>query len=118
MRILLGLIDEQPDLTLDEVVAVMRRSEVPGKKRCARLLLLDLPALVALACPALGGADVLGVLREPLLLLEALDELVAAHGDGVASPLGHGGEGEGLQDSHDQSSCFTEDTDFMPSRRN
>ena len=29
---LLGLIGEQPDLTLDEVVAVMRRNEVPGSR--------------------------------------------------------------------------------------
>jgi len=29
---LLALIDEQPDLTLDEVVAVMRRSKIPGSR--------------------------------------------------------------------------------------
>src|SRR5262245_55780827 len=29
---LLALIDEQPDLTLDEVVAVMRRNRVPGSR--------------------------------------------------------------------------------------
>lgn len=29
---LLGLIDEQPDLTLDEVIAVMRRNKVPGSR--------------------------------------------------------------------------------------
>jgi transposase len=29
---LLALLDEQPDLTLDEVVAVMRRNKVPGSR--------------------------------------------------------------------------------------
>jgi transposase len=29
---LLGLIDEQPDLTLDEVVSVMRKHKVPGSR--------------------------------------------------------------------------------------
>lgn len=32
IRILLGLIDEQPDLTLDEVISTMRRHKIPGSR--------------------------------------------------------------------------------------
>ena len=31
-QFLLALLEEQPDLTLDEVVAVMRRNKVPGSR--------------------------------------------------------------------------------------
>jgi len=64
------------------------------------LSLLDLPALVALARPALDDADVGGVGQEGLLLLEALDELGPAAGDGVLASGRDGGEGEVLEDRH------------------
>ena len=72
------------------------------------LLLLDLPALVALAGPALDDADVGGVGEQRLLLLEALGELVAAGGDRVVSAGGDGGEGEVLQDRHGLSPLLRE----------
>src|SRR2546430_4973299 len=33
---LLALVAEQPDLTLDEIVAAMRKQRIPAKKACAR----------------------------------------------------------------------------------
>jgi hypothetical protein len=32
---LLGLIEEQPDLTLDEVICAMRRCKIPGSRTAA-----------------------------------------------------------------------------------
>ena len=72
------------------------------------LLLLDLPARVALAGPALGLSDVGGVGQQRLLLLEALDQLGPAVGDGVVGTRGNCGEGEVLQDRHDLSPWLVE----------
>src|SRR5450631_1275801 len=72
------------------------------------LLLLDLPALVALAGPALGLPDVRGVGQEGLLLDQALDELGPPAGDWVLAAGRNGGERQIFQDRHDLSPLFVE----------
>ena len=52
---LLAVIDEQPDLTLDEVVAVMRRNKVPGS-RTAVWRFFQRYQITFKKSPARGGA--------------------------------------------------------------
>ena len=69
-----------------------RSGGVRAPPRPDALFLFGLAAVVALAGPALHGADVGGVAQEQTLLLQAADQLGAADRDGIVTTGGNGGE--------------------------